>query len=136
MKDFTHPKFPTIHIKLLTETEHFSKLADFTKEANSLVNFVPESSSKDAKYLYGIFDENNLVGVIDLIEDYPTKDTAYIHEFLLDDTFSENNLAETLYLALEKTAQETGITSIEVAENLASLPLWKNVNFEDNTKTI
>lgn len=136
MKDFTHPKFPTIHIKLLTETEHFTKLADFTKEASSLVDFVPESSSKDAKYLYGIFDENNLVGVIDLIEDYPAKETAYIHEFLLDDTFSENNLAETLYLALEKTAQETGITSIEVAENLANLPLWKNVNFEDNTKTI
>lgn len=136
MKDFTHPKFPTIHIKLLTEIEHFTKLADFTKEASSLVDFVPESSSKDAKYLYGIFDENNLVGVIDLIEDYPAKETAYIHEFLLDDTFSENNLAETLYLALEKTAQETGITSIEVAENLANLPLWKNVNFEDNTKTI
>lgn len=136
MKDFTHPLFPTIHIKLLTETEHFTKLSDLTQEADSLVNFVPESSSKDAKYLYGIFDDSNLIGVIDLIEDYPTKDTAYIHEFFLKENMSDNNLAETLYLALEKTVQETGITSIEFAENLTHLPLWKHVEFEGNKKNI
>lgn len=136
MKDFTHPLFPTIHIKLLTETEHFTKLADLTQEADSLVAFIPEPSSKDSKYLYGIFDDSNLIGIIDLIEDYPTKDAAYIHEFFLKENISENNLAETLYLALEKTAQETGITSIEIAENLTHLPLWETVEFEGNKKNI
>jgi hypothetical protein len=59
MKDFTHPKFPTIHIKLLKgeHTEQLTKLLDgSTLETETLLNFIPENLTTDEKYLYGIFE--------------------------------------------------------------------------------
>ncbi|MBO0429567.1 GNAT family N-acetyltransferase [Vagococcus fluvialis] len=139
MKDFTHPKFPTIHIKLLKgeHTEQLTKLLDgSTLETETLLNFIPENLTTDEKYLYGIFDESNLIGVIDLIEDYPTKQGAYIHQFFISEDVTDGLLAETLYQALEKTAQETNIISLELNEAISDQPLWNNLGFTDNKKSI
>jgi hypothetical protein len=43
-------------------------------------------------------------------------------------------LAETLYQALEKTAQETNIISLELNEAISDQPLWNNLGFTDNKK--
>lgn len=140
MKDFTHPQFPTIHIKLLNNEKDLTLLenllADSSLKANVIADFIPETSSVDAKYLYGIFDESTLVGVIDLIEDYPTKQNAYIHQFFLKTDLTNTSLPETLYSALEKTAEETGITSMEINQDIAGLPLWENLEFVNNKKEI
>ena len=140
MKDFTHPKFPTIHIKLLKNEESSEQLntllVDASLKADTVVNFVPENTTTDNKYLYGIFDEATLVGVIDLIEDYPAKEVAYIHQFFLQDELSTTTLPETLYSALEKTAQETGIAAIEINADIADLPLWGTLSFVNNKKDI
>ena len=109
MKDFKHPKFPTIHIKLLNSTEDLTQLESLLKtDAQAVSGYVPQESSKDSKYMYGIFDNDQLIGIIDLIEEYPTKQGAYIHQFFLADDYNRDNLAEMLYSALEKTVQETG----------------------------
>ena len=140
MKDFTHPKFPTIHIKLLNNETSLNQLepllSDASITAEMVANFIPENTTTDAKYLYGIFDETTLVGIIDLIEDYPVKEAAYIHQFFLQEALSETALPETLYSALEKTIQETGITSIEINSELANLPLWEKLAFVDYKKNI
>ncbi len=137
MKDFTHPKFPTIHIKLLSNTENSTELEALLEgsSSSSILDFVPEGSNLDAKYIYGIFDDASLIGVIDLIEDYPTKQGAFIHQFLLKEHASDE-LAETLYLALEKTVQETGITSLEISSELSEQAIWKTLGFVDNKKAI
>ena len=59
MKDFTHPKFPTIHIKLLSNTENSTELEALLEgsSSSSILDFVPEGSNLDAKYIYGIFDD-------------------------------------------------------------------------------
>jgi len=140
MKDFTNPKFPTIHIKLLSDEtylKHLEALLSHSKKtATDLYNYVPEKSSTDDKYLYGIFDDSKLIGVIDLIEDYPTNQVAFIHEFFISNDYLTNSLAETLYFALEKTAQETGLTSFELDNSLTELPLWDHVEFTNNRKNI
>lgn len=139
MKDFTHPKFPTIHIKLLTTETDLEKLNQLTNPLNidseTISGFIPENCSKDNKYLYGIFDADTLIGVIDLIEEYPEKENAYIHHFLLAEDYLENNLSETLYISLEKTAQETGVSVMHVNPELLS-DFWNNQGFTDNTKSI
>ena len=137
MKDFTHPKFPTIHIKLLSNTEKSTDLETLTEgsSSSSILDFVPAESNLDAKYIYGIFDDASLIGVIDVIEDYPTKQGAFIHQFLLKEHASDE-LAETLYSALEKTVQETGITSLEISSELSEQAIWKTLGFVDNKKAI
>lgn len=139
MKDFTHPKFPTIHIKLLntdTDLEKLDHLLNpFSVDSTVISGFIPENCSKDNKYLYGIFDADTLIGIIDLIEDYPEKENAYIHQFILSDDYLTNNLPETLYISLEKTAQETGITIMRVNTELQS-DFWNNQGFTNNIKSI
>ncbi|MGX7024044.1 GNAT family N-acetyltransferase [Vagococcus hydrophili] len=136
MKDFTHPKFPTIHIKLLTTDAHLSQLNDLLNNSDAVSEFIPEGTSSDNKYLYGIFDDAKLVGVIDLIEDYPTKQAAYIHRFILEEDYVGNDLPSILYLSLEKTAQETGIKEMILDEELAKENTWTDFGFVNNKKEI
>lgn len=136
MKDFTHPQFPTIHIKLLQTDVHLTQLKALLENSDSITDFIPEGTSSDNKYLYGIFDEAKLIGVIDLIEDYPEKQNAYIHQFILEEAYSNNNLPSILYLSLEKTAQETGITSMSLDTELAKQSFWSDFGFLDNKKDI
>ncbi|MDT2829956.1 GNAT family N-acetyltransferase [Vagococcus carniphilus] len=139
MKDFTHPKFPTIHIKLLTTTDDLEQLETllepFSVSRDTITAFIPEPRSKDNKYLYGIFDNDTLIGAIDLIEDYPAVESSYIHQFILSEDYQTNNLPETLYLSLEKTAQETGTTLMHLNEQLNS-DFWNNQGFEAHKKEI
>ncbi|MFW7434009.1 GNAT family N-acetyltransferase [Vagococcus carniphilus] len=139
MKDFTHPKFPTIHIKLLTTTDDLEQLetllAPFSVSRDTITSFIPEPRSNDNKYLYGIFDNDTLIGAIDLIEDYPAAQSSYIHQFILSEDYQTNNLPETLYLSLEKTAQETGTTLMHLNTQLNS-DFWNNQGFEAHKKEI
>ncbi len=139
MKDFTHPKFPTIHIKLLTSADDLVQLkhllVPFSVTAETISSFIPENSTKDEKYLYGIFDSEKLIGVIDLIEDYPVSQGAYIHQFILAEDYQINNLPETLYLSLEKTAQETGTSTMHLNKSLNS-EFWINQGFVEHQKNI
>lgn len=140
MKDFTHPKFPTIHIKLLSPETDITLLetllADSPLQATEVFEFIPQGLSTDEKYLYGIFDETTLVGIIDVIEDYPVKQSAFINEFFIREDLLDSTLSETLYLALEKTAQETGITSMEINQDLTTLPFLETVGFVSHKKNI
>ena len=134
MKDFKHPKFPTIHIKLLNSTEDLTQLESLLKtDAQAISGYVPQESSKDSKYMYGIFDNDQLIGIIDLIEEYPTKQGAYIHQFFLADDYNRDNLAEMLYSALEKTVQETGIMSLTIDDTLANTTFWNEQGYDKST---
>ncbi|HCM89219.1 MULTISPECIES: GNAT family N-acetyltransferase [Vagococcus] len=136
MKDFTHPKFPTIHIKLLKTDDHLKQLHALLKNSESITNFIPEGTSSDNKYLYGIFDETKLIGVIDLIEDYPERQTAFIHQFILEKDYLSNDLPSILYMSLEKTAQETGIQEMNIDNELSKNDMWSDFGFVNNKKEI
>ena len=83
--------------------------------------------------MYGIFDNDQLIGIIDLIEEYPTKQGAYIHQFFLADDYNRDNLAEMLYSALEKTVQETGIMSLTIDDTLANTTFWNEQGYDKST---
>lgn len=63
--------------------EHFPPLPSLESLANDLVNCPPGKSLSD-KYFLGFWDKNNLVAILDLIDGYPTEDTAYIGLFMVD----------------------------------------------------
>lgn len=135
MNHFSHPKFLEITIKLLNEAANKADLDTFLQQESidSLTelttSFDPSTSlfeTTNKQYFYGIWNDNQLVGIINWLEE-DEKELATIKHFILDAQYRYVGLANLLYDALEKTAMETGITTIQVAKqpmDKASLVFW------------
>lgn len=150
MKEFKHVDYPSIHIQLINEKDassskmldelltRTSTLGKEDKLEDELVG-LPSHVESSQKYLYGIFDDTNLIGCIDWIEDYPKKDIGLIRYFVLEPKFKGTDLATQLYHALEETARDTGTIMIDVdsthTENLDK-EFWKTLGFEEKEKTV
>ncbi|NQJ69152.1 GNAT family N-acetyltransferase [Streptococcus suis] len=79
--------------------EHFPPLPSLESLANDLVDCPPGKSLSD-KYFLGFWDKNNLVAVLDLIDGYPTEDTAYIGLFMVDANLSGQGLGSRIMAEL------------------------------------
>lgn len=79
--------------------EYFPPLPSLEGLANDLVDCPPGKSLSD-KYFLGFWDKNNLVAVLDLIDGYPTEDTAYIGLFMLDANLSGQGLGSRIMAEL------------------------------------
>ncbi|HEL9629212.1 TPA: GNAT family N-acetyltransferase [Streptococcus suis] len=79
--------------------EHFPPLPSLESLANDLVNCPPGKSLSD-KYFLGFWDKNNLVAILDLIDGYPTEDTAYIGLFMVDANRSGQGLGSRIMAEL------------------------------------
>lgn len=150
MKEFSHPTFPTIHIQLLNKQDHTEMIQQFVSEnhahltnnavaltaaevLNELLDFVPSQNSARDKNLYGIFDNQKLIGLIDWITNTPTEGTALIREFTLEPSYFEAGLALPLYHALEQMAHETDAEKITVALEASKanmIAFWQEQGFE------
>lgn len=62
--------------------EHFPPLPSLESLANDLVECPPDKELSD-KYFLGFWDKERLVVILDLIDGYPTSDTAYIGLFMV-----------------------------------------------------
>ncbi|HFI0671749.1 TPA: GNAT family N-acetyltransferase [Streptococcus suis] len=79
--------------------EHFPPLPSLESLANDLVDCPPGKSLSD-KYFLGFWDKNNLVAILDLIDGYPTEDTAYIGLFMVDANLSGQGLGSRIMAEL------------------------------------
>ncbi|NQG97197.1 GNAT family N-acetyltransferase [Streptococcus suis] len=75
--------------------EHFPPLPSLESLANDLVTCPPEKSLSD-KYFLGFWEHNRLVAILDLIDGYPTEDTAYIGLFMVEQAYQGRGLGSTL----------------------------------------
>lgn len=79
--------------------EHFPPLPSLESLGNDLVDCPPGKSLSD-KYFLGFWDKNNLVAILDLIDGYPTEDTAYIGLFMVDANRSGQGLGSMIMAEL------------------------------------
>lgn len=110
--------------------EHFPPLPSLESLANDLVNCPPGKSLSD-KYFLGFWDKNNLVAILDLIDGYPTEDTAYIGLFMVDANLSGQGLGSRIMAEL-LTQLATRFKKIRlgyVENNPQSSYFWSKVGF-------
>ena len=103
-------------------------------EANYLFTRLPEGRNADDKLLMGIFELTvGLVGVIEVIRDYPTTWEWYLALLMLDPDYRGQGLGRRTYLAFEKWAERAGAHHIQldVAEqNERACRFWQSLGFE------
>lgn len=94
---------------------------------------IPENFEYSNKHVIGVYNENDLVGVIDLLIGYPNQKTAYIGLMLLSEKNQTRGIGRVVYSELEKYIDLHGAISkisLSVVEsNSAVIGFWNKMGF-------
>jgi GNAT superfamily N-acetyltransferase len=102
--------------------------------AVSLLADCPLGKTLIDKSVIGIFDEEQvLIGVLDVIRDYPTQDDWWLGLLLLDPSQRKKGLGKRIYQAFEHWVGQQGARRIYlgvVEENQKAYRFWQRMGFE------
>ncbi|MHB1316481.1 MAG: GNAT family N-acetyltransferase [Minisyncoccota bacterium] len=125
--------------RLYTESNDYFQLvlnrdvlpSDSTLDFNS----VPEGKTLEDKFIYGVFKSEKLVGVIDLIRDYPDQNTWFIGLLLLTPSERGNNLGKKIFNVLAGILINVGAQKIRISvvnQNIRALDFWIKIGFKES----
>jgi GNAT superfamily N-acetyltransferase len=101
--------------------------------ARELLADFPPGKTLDDKLALGIFEDGEvLVGVMDIVRDYPESGVWWIGLLLLDPAKRGHGLGEALYHSFERWAAQTGAVEIGlgvVEKNVLAVRFWKRLGF-------
>src|SRR5690349_16168447 len=91
--------------KLSEDSKEYIKLiegrAPRLNDAENLLKALPEGKSIKDKFVLGIYDRDALIGVIDLIKDYPEEKIWFIGLLLLSPEYRGKGLGSKIYAQLK-----------------------------------
>ncbi len=103
-------------------------------EAEDLLSAVPRGKTHEDKFVVGLFDApGHLVGVLDVIRDYPEEAEWYLGLLLFGPTSRGRRLGERVYRRLEEwvAAQDGRAIHLIVEErNPRAIEFWKRMGFD------
>ncbi len=103
-------------------------------EAQRLLTALPDGKTSEDKLLIGIFARaGGMVGVIDVIRNYPVLWEWLVALYVVDPDYVEQGLGRRVYLALEKWAARSGshhIQTVVVEHDDWSFRFWTHLGFE------
>ena len=85
------------------------------------------------KYYIGFFDNNTLIAIMDLIDGWPTKDTAYIGFFMMNIFYQGKNIGSSIIKEVESYLKEVGMNTLRLAiddGNPQSTHFWHKCGFK------
>lgn len=107
--------------------------------ADELFLDVPPGKNLYDKMVLGIYykknnnSSNELLGVIDLVKDYPNKNTWFIGLMIIRPDARNKNLGRKVYTELLNWALKNDISTIQLGvlqENKRAYKFWKNIGFK------
>ena len=116
------------YIQLVTGSLPSSKAAE-----NTLADCPPGRSCED-KAVIGVYnDEGSLVGVLDVVRDYPTDDCWWVGLLLVEPTLRSRGLGRRIFQAFEQWVGQLGAKYIllgVVEDNERAFQFWQSLGFE------
>jgi RimJ/RimL family protein N-acetyltransferase len=102
--------------------------------AQDLFYALPDGKGFDDKFLIGLFlNSGELIGVIDLIRDYPSNGIWYLGLLLLEPRYRNSGIGAQVYGAFEHWASSRGAQEIRlsvVEENTPAYQFWTRLGFK------
>lgn len=102
--------------------------------AQKILVDLPEEKSRVDKLVIGIYAGSiDLVGILDLIRDYPRKGDWWLGLLLLDPDYRNKGLGKRIYWTFEAWAARWGAQSIYagvIEENERAYKFWQGLGFE------
>jgi len=103
-------------------------------EAADLIAAVPRGKTRDDKFVIGLFDApGHLVGVLDVIRDFPKAGEWYLGLLLFEPTLRGKKLGDRVYHRLEEWVRAQGGIAIHIIVeevNPGALRFWQRMGFE------
>lgn len=103
-------------------------------EARNLLNDLPDGKEKGDKIVLGIFGENaELIGVIDLIKNFPTQGEWMLGLLDLIPAVRKHGLGKKVHQDLVNLAKSEGATSLRIGVlqgNGAALRFWSSLGYK------
>lgn len=96
------------------------------------IRALPPGKDYSDKYYVGFFKKETLIAIMDLILEYPTKDTAFIGLFMMDFEYQNKNIGSKIISECAKYLKILGFHKIRLGvdkENPQSNAFWKKNGF-------
>ena len=111
----------------------FTKARPTREEVKNDMTITPPGIDPSDKYFIGFFEGADLVAVMDLIDGYPGKETAYIGLFMVNREYQGKQIGSAIVGEVEDYLKAIGKTAIRLAidkGNPQSTHFWKKNGFK------
>lgn len=105
-----------------------------SNEAAEIFTMLPPGKNYADKHVLGIFNHvgNNLIGVIDIVRDFPEQNIWIIGLMMLDPAYRKRGLGKEIYESLSQFCRENKANEIEIGVlqgNTKGLNFWQKLGF-------
>lgn len=103
------------------------------KALTSVISEVPTGSSPDNKHFVGFYDDQKLIGFMDLITGYPQRDDAFIGWFLVDADLQQAGVGSQIIADVRASMKAQGYDYLSLRvrkENEDSIKFWQDQSFK------
>jgi RimJ/RimL family protein N-acetyltransferase len=93
---------------------------------------IPPNKKFDDKYILGVYNSDELVGIVDIIKDFPTIGEWVLGLMLLAPEERGNGLGKTIHEALVVWAKQQGAKTFRIGvieDNYKAFNFWSNLGY-------
>lgn len=116
---------------------YFSKISDASQNISNIeedIETIPNGVQKNQKNYRLISFNNEILGVVDYLTDYPEKDTILIGFFIIKNDKQKQGLGTKIFRYLENSFKNKNFLKIRIGvlvDNQIGLSFWKKQNFKE-----
>ena len=116
---------------------YFSKMSDNPLSISNVeedIEVIPNGVQKNQKNYRLISFNDEILGVVDFLSDYPEKDTILIGLFIIKNDKQKQGLGTKIFRYLEKSFKNKKFLKIRIGvlvDNEIGLSFWKKQNFKE-----
>lgn len=116
---------------------YFSKISDASQNISNIeedIETIPDGVRKNQKNYRLISFNNEILGVVDYLTDYPEKDTILIGLLIIKNDKQKQGLGTKIFRYLENSFKNKNFLKIRIGvlvDNQIGLSFWKKQNFKE-----
>ncbi|PHH99613.1 GNAT family N-acetyltransferase [Fusobacterium polymorphum] len=121
----------------LENNYYFSKISDNPLSISNVeedIEVIPNGVQKNQKNYRLISFNDEILGVVDFLSDYPEKDTILVGLFIIKNDKQKQGLGTKIFRYLEKSFKNKKFLKIRIGvlvDNEIGLSFWKKQNFKE-----
>ena len=102
-------------------------------EVDKILTAIPEAKALKDKFILGIYEHEELIGLIDIIKDYPELPIWWLGLFLLVDDKRGKGLGKSVHQALVQYLKTQGANAIHlgvIEKNFKAVKFWEQQGYQ------
>ena len=121
----------------LKNNYYFSKISDASQNISNIeedIETIPDGVHKNQKNYKLISFNDEILGVVDYLTDYPEKNTILIGFFIIKNDKQKQGLGTKIFRYLENSFKNKNFLKIRIGvlvDNQIGLSFWKKQNFKE-----